>query len=203
MRAYVVIGSAALALAACQKAGNTGGSGATATTPTPAATSSGLPTRRAGLWQQTISRQGASGPMNAMGGMKICIDATTESKGAAFARNMGQGRGDSPCPPPTISRGLDGNVTYAMTCQMGEGGTMTSKGTMSGDMSSAYHVHVETDVTGSQMPSMNGHRVTEIDGKWLGPCPTGMAGGDVQLPNGMTVNASRFAGAAKAMGGGQ
>jgi hypothetical protein len=142
--------------------------------------------------------------MNAMGGMKICVDPSTEAKSAVLSHNMNPGRlASSQCAAPTVGRGLDGSWSFASTCAMGDAGTIASKGTASGDFASAYHVHFETDISGARYAAMNGHHVTDIDGKWLGPCPAGMAPGDVQLANGMTVNAGKFAGAAKAMGGGQ
>jgi hypothetical protein len=209
MRTLLVISSATLALAACQKSPGAATASGHGQTAGPAATASNgtTPQRRAGLWQQTISReggQGSSSAMNAMGGMKICIDASTEAKSAMLSHNINAGRmASSHCAPPTTSRGLDGGWSFSTTCSMGEAGTITSRGTASGDFSSAYHVHVETDVAGARYGAMNGHHVTDIDGKWLGPCPAGMTGGDIELANGMKINAGKFAGAAAAMGGGR
>jgi hypothetical protein len=164
-----------------------------------------MPQRRPGLWQQTISREGAQGPMaamNAMGGMKLCVDAATEARSTMWGRDAASAS-SAHCSPPVISRGLDGTLSYATTCAMGAAGTMSTKGTASGDFSSAYHVHAETDISGAKYAAINGHHVTDIDGKWLGPCPAGMAAGDIELGNGMKINAGKFAGAAKAMGGGR
>ncbi|HEY2177904.1 MAG TPA: DUF3617 family protein [Caulobacteraceae bacterium] len=208
MRTILVISCAALALGACQK---TPGA-ATASGPAPAAgpataSASGMPQRRSGLWQQTISREGgqdAMAAMNAMGGMKMCVDASSEAKNAVLSKSMNAARSaTSHCGAPTVSRGLDGSFAFSSTCAMGDAGTITSKGTASGDFANAYHIHFETEISGSRFASTNGHHVTDIDGKWLGPCPAGMAAGDIELANGMKINAGRFAGAAKAMGGGQ
>ena len=142
--------------------------------------------------------------MSAMGGMKVCVDASAEPKTAMFGHDLAAGKmGTSHCSPPATSRGLDGGITFTTSCAMGDAGTITTKGTASGNFSDAYHVHVETDVSGARFAQMNGHHVTDIDGKWLGPCPAGMKAGDIELANGMTINSSKFAGAAKAMGGGQ
>ena len=140
--------------------------------------------------------------MNAMGGMKICVDAASEARSSIWGRGA-VSAGGAHCSAPAVSRGLDGNLTYATTCQMGAGGTMSTRGTASGDFSSAYHIRAETDISGAKYAPMNGHHVTNIDGKWLGPCPAGMAAGDIELNNGMKINAGKFAGAAKAMGGGR
>ena len=48
-----------------------------------------------------------------------------------------------------------------------------------------------TEVTaGSSMPQANGTRKMSMDGVWKGPCPAGMAPGDMELPGGMRVSAS-------------
>jgi hypothetical protein len=84
---------------------------------------------------------------------------------------------------------------------MSGGGQTASKVSASGDWASGYHIHTETDTTGAPIAAANGHHVTDIDGKWLGPCPAGMAGGDVQLPGGMKINAAKAAAAARMLRG--
>lgn len=140
--------------------------------------------------------------MSAMGGMKICVDATTEAKASVFNHGAAAERlTGAHCSAPAVSRGIDGSYTFSSTCPMGSGGTLTTKGTASGDFSSAYHVHVETDVSGANYPA--GHHVMDMDGHWLGPCPAGMAAGDIELSNGMRINSGKLAGVAAAMGGGK
>jgi hypothetical protein len=99
----------------------------------------------------------------------------------------------------TVTRGLDGGYSFASTCPMGSGGTVTTKGAASGDFSSAYHLHIESDVSGADFAPMNGHHVTDVDGKWLGPCPAGMAAGDMELGNGIRISGGKLAGAAAAL----
>ena len=79
---------------------------------------------------------------------------------------------------------------------------MSVKGAASGDFATSYHVHVESDVSGAAFAPMNGHHVTDIDGKWLGPCPAGMAGGDMEFGHGIRVSGGKLAGAAQALLGG-
>jgi hypothetical protein len=62
-------------------------------------------------------------------------------------------------------------------------------------------MHMESDTTGGPIAVANGHHVTDIDGKWLGPCPEGMAGGDMELTNGMKISGAKVAGAAKMLRG--
>jgi hypothetical protein len=206
MRTVLLTASAALALAACQKSPGAAATGAAAPAGGTTVSADGVPHRRAGLWQQTISREGqqGGGVMSAMGGMKLCVDAASEAKSAVLGRVNDAGRlAGKHCSAPVVGRGLDGGYSFTSTCAMGEAGTVTSKGSASGDFATAYHVHVETDVSGAAYAAMNGHHVMDVDGKWLGPCPDGMAGGDIELANGMRINGGKFASAAAAMGGGR
>ena len=206
MRAVLVIGSAALALTACQK--SPGASSATATPDTatatagaPAATdvtTSGTPHRRSGLWQQTFSKDGKT---FAMGGMKMCVDEAMEAKASVFKPNGPQSAGDTHCAYPAPTRGLDGSFSFTATCPISGGGQTVTKGVASGDWSNSYHIEIQNDTTGASYAAMNGHHVMDIDGKWLGPCPTGMAGGDIEFGNGMKFSGGKLAGAAAMLRG--
>lgn len=201
MRADILIPSAVVALvalAACQKAPTAGATQAGASSgPTPAAATT-LPHRRSGLWQQTISRDGKSG---AMGAMKICIDEALETKASGLGQDLlNHGKAGAACGQHQVSRALDGSFSFSSTCKLGDGGTVVTKGVATGDFSADYHVHLESDIHGAPMAQMNGHHATDLDARWLGPCPSGMAGGDVELANGMRLDTHKLAGAAKALG---
>jgi hypothetical protein len=195
MRHVLMISAAALALTACQKAGD----GKTAAAPAAAAPApsggplslTSLPTRKAGLWQQAMSQDGAATPM---GAMKICVDAASDAKMSLLGERM---KSDKDC-QKSFSRGLDGSFSYSSTCKMGQAGVISSKGVITGDFASSYTVKAENDITGSAVARMNGHHVMEIQSTYLGPCPAGMSGGDISLANGMTFNAAKMA----AMAGG-
>ena len=75
---------------------------------------------------------------------------------------------------------------------MGHAGTVTTTGVASGDFSSKYLVHSESDVTGSSIAAMNGHHVTEMQANWLGPCPANMTPGDVMV-GGFKMNLNSMA----------
>jgi hypothetical protein len=200
MRTVLLISSAALALAACQKtpaakqADSVGG--APAATPT---LTGGPPQRRAGLWEQTFSRDGQAMPM---GAMRMCTDAASEAKASIFSHEVAaQHAHETGCGAPTISRGLDGSYNFSSTCTSTERGVVVTKGVAKGDFGGSYQVHVEIDTTGAPYAAMNGHHVMDVAGKWLGPCPAGMAPGDMQMSNGMSFHGGKLAGAAAAMGG--
>jgi hypothetical protein len=188
---------AALALAACQKpAGTSSAPSASAGSAAPAAS----PQRRAGLWQQSFNRDGHATPMATM---RLCVDPTTEARASVFTHGVASQRlADSHCTGVSSNRDLGGGYTFASTCPMTGGGSVVSKGAASGDFATAYHIHVENDVSGAAYGPMNGHHVTDIDGKWLGPCPAGMAPGDMEIGHGMRISGGKLAGAAQALAGG-
>ncbi|MDQ2860328.1 MAG: hypothetical protein M3T55_06295 [Pseudomonadota bacterium] len=197
MRTIILVAASALALTACDRRGG-------ARSAPPAATPSGPisvspaqpPARRSGLWEQSMTRDGAAPAM--VGKMRVCIDAASEAKLSVFGGKAGK----SLCRHRSVARGPDGAYAFTSTCDMGEAGVMRSTGTLTGDLSAHYRVHDESDTTGAEIAPMNGRHITDIDATWLGPCPASMEGGDVILANGMKVNLKKLGAAAQAMGGG-
>jgi hypothetical protein len=188
MRSFGAVCLAAVCLCACHKA-PTAAQGAVATGHKPAVSApsagpSGFPARKAGLWEQTMSRDGKA---NMAGKMRQCIDATTDAKMASFGRQMGK----SACTRQEGSRGLDGGYHFTSSCSMGAMGTVVSTGTAAGDFSSAYKVRIESDITGSTFQAANGHHVTEMAATYLGPCPAGMVAGDIDV-GGMKMNVNHM-----------
>lgn len=136
-----------------------------------------FPTMKAGLWESTMSREGAP---QRMSGTKMCMDAAVQKE----MMEMGMGTMKTMCSKNDIRR--DGNKVYgAAECKFGES-TMksTSVTTFTGD--TAYH----TEVKSTYEPPMQGMTAgnTVIDAKWAGPCPAGMQAGDVTLPDGRKIN---------------
>ena len=176
-----------LALGACHKSASSANP-ATAASPAaaPAAAAVGLPTRKAGLWVETMTRDGKTSPMGSS--IKICIDAATDAKMSSFGRQMGK----NACAQQSITRGLDGSYHFSATCTVGQAGTIVSTGTASGDFSSKYVVHDESTVSGARFAPMNGRHVTEIAATYQGPCPPDMIAGDMEMGNGMKVNINQM-----------
>jgi hypothetical protein len=198
MRILLLTGAAALALIACQKAPPPASATASATGAGASAgvtgASSGAPHRRAGLWEQTITKDGQK---VGFGGMRMCLDEAALDK-AAGAANTGLGKqAQSDCSQHSASRGLDGVYRFSSTCAFPEGGTSVTTGQASGDFSTSYQVKIDTTISGSKYAAANGHHASEVDGHWLGPCPAGMAPGDVQLANGLKFNGHRLPGMAR------
>ncbi len=197
MRSIVVFAIGAVALSACHKPAASIEAAAGAQPASQGA--AGPPHRRAGLWQTSVSVDGHTSPM---GAMKLCVDAAMEAKSSAFHPSNPMSLGKSThCAYPPPTRGADGAYSVTFTCPISGGGQTVTKANGSGDWSSAYHVHIESDTTGAPISAANGHHVTDMDSKWLGPCPDGMAGGDMQLPGGMKIRGGKLAGAAAMLHG--
>ncbi|MEO8926974.1 MAG: DUF3617 family protein [Caulobacteraceae bacterium] len=197
MRTIMAMTAAALTLAACDKApGARPLSAGRASAGSASIASVRPPTRRAGLWRQTMTRDGVEPPM--VGTMRICLDAASDARLSVFGGKIGK----APCARRSVGRRADGAYVFISTCDVGGAGVTNSTGTLSGDFVSRYHVHVASLTTGSSIPSMNGRHVIDIDATWLGACPAGIDGGDVIMANGMKVDMMRLGAVAGAMSGG-
>jgi hypothetical protein len=183
-RAILICGAAVLALAACSKKSETAATGtsapATANAPAPpeASGSMSLPSRKAGLWEQTVT----SDKMHQT--ISMCIDAALDQK----MKVWGSQNGKSQCREEKITSHLGGGYDFHAVCAMGESGTVTSDGVVSGDFGSRYTVDVTSTTAGSPMPQANGAHTISIAANWKGPCPADMKAGDMMLPGGMKFN---------------
>ncbi|HXA40062.1 MAG TPA: DUF3617 family protein [Phenylobacterium sp.] len=185
-RAILICGAAALALAACSKKTTETVTAKTTrtvdiTAAAPAAAPAGpmsLPTRKAGLWEQTVN----TGQMHQT--VSMCLDA-------AFDRRMkvwGGEAGKNGCTEERINPHLGGGWDFHSVCPMGESGTVTSDGSATGDFGSHYTVAVTSTTAGSPMAQANGAHKVNIEATWKGPCPPDMKPGDMALPGGMRIN---------------
>jgi hypothetical protein len=182
MRSLAVVMSlsaAALALGACNKAGDKAGSAAApGAAPAASVAEMPMPNRTAGLWKQTISGRGHAQTV------RICLDANTDKKMALWSQGMGMEH----CSKNEHHRGLDGSVTFASECDLPPSGHVSSKGVANGDFSSHYTVTIEGTIEGAAMKQMNGSSTTVIDAVREGDCPAGWKGGDMELPGVGKVN---------------
>ncbi len=165
----------ALALSGCGKPAGQ------AAAPKPAAAPSipiklAMPTRKPGLWKQTISTSGMSQQTS------LCLDAAVQTKLSL----LGDGLGKSACQQTSYAP-IPGGWSFSSTCNIGNG-TTVSQGTATGDFNSRYIVENESTTTGAPNARMNGAHKMSITAEWTGPCPTGMVPGDMTLPGGMKVN---------------
>lgn len=185
MRKTILTGAAVLlALGGCSKKPETtaaAGGAPSASAPTPAAaTPPALPTRKDGLWKQTMSSE----RMNQA--TTICIDQTVEQKMQWWAQQAQSGGSD--CTETKITPHAGGGWEFSSSCTYPNAGHIASHGVASGDFGSHYTVDIDSTTTGSPMPSANGAHKMKIDAVWQGPCPAGMKPGDLSLPGGMKIN---------------
>lgn len=147
-----------------------------------AAAQPAMPSRKAGLWKQTIaSAKGgkAQPPLVST----ICMDAKVDKAMSVFGQNAGQ----SSCSSNTVSRTPTG-YKFGSVCKFAGAGTITSQGTASGDFNTNYKVVMNSVTTGASMAAMNGATSTTIAATWAGACPAGTKPGDMTMPGGIKIN---------------
>lgn len=181
----LICGAAVLALGACSKKTETAATGtaAPATANAPAATPAGpmsLPSRKPGLWEQTMSSETSKMHQT----ISMCIDTALDQK----MKVWGSQNGKSMCTDEKITSHLGGGWSFHAVCPMGESGTVTSDGEATGDFGSHYTVNVTSTTAGSPMAQANGVHKMSIDAVWKGPCPADMKPGDMLMPGGMKFN---------------
>lgn len=175
--AALALGASAMTLAACHKNEEAAQkSAATAAKPAVVET----PQRKPGLWKQTMSIQGTAIKQTA----SLCLDSQSDKKISWWAQQGVRGG----CAKNDVQRQLDGSWKFTSSCEMAGGIKMETEGTATGDFSNRYNLTATTTTTGAPVAEMNGVRTVVIDAERTGPCPDGMKGGDVQLPNGQVVN---------------
>jgi hypothetical protein len=138
----------------------------------------GMPGRRAGLWQTTMSGMGAEGRGMTM---SMCVDPAVErsfSPGAgAYSRGPGGG-GESNCSQEEAHRTANG-WSFRSVCTR-RGGVVTTSGRLTGDLQSHYHLEIVSTGEGPE-------KHMTMDAAWTGPCPSGGAGQSITLPDGRVI----------------
>jgi hypothetical protein len=188
MRKVLILAASFLALSACnKKPANTPrapappGAAPTSGTAAPsagAATPTVLPERAPGLWEQKISTRGMTQVS------KICLDHAVEQRFTVW----GQHAGKSDCSKTRLAPRLGGGWTFASSCDMGAAGKTETTGQVTGDFARSYKVSAESSISGARALEMNGTHAMTLEANWQGPCPAGMAPGDMLLPGGMKIN---------------
>jgi hypothetical protein len=177
----LALSAAALALGACgkpagDKAASAEGAGKAATATAPAGPMT-MPSRKPGLWQQTVTTTGMQQVSS------ICLDKASEAKLSVW----GTGASKDMCQQSEISP-VPGGWAFKSSCDMGTGGKTVSHGTITGDFDSSYKLQAESTTEGAGAPQMNGAHMMSMEATWEGPCPPDMKPGDMTLPGGMKIN---------------
>ena len=195
-RVILICGVAALALGACGKKTETAATGtatsATATAPESSSGPVGLPSRKAGLWEQTMSsdREDKAGEKGAGINQTIsmCLDAAFDQKMKLWGSQAGKSASGKPaCRRGATSRHLGGGFVTSTGLLLHERHG-DPDGEATGDFGSHYTVNVTSTTAGSPMAQANGVHKMSIEGAWKGPCPADMKAGDMRMGNGMTIN---------------
>jgi len=186
-RAILVCGCAALALGACSKKADTAATtGESAPTAAAAPALATPPTRKAGLWEQSMTLVESSGSTKPfMQGTKMCVDEASEAKMKWWATENRGGKSD--CTEQSITPRLGGGWTIHSVCTVGEM-KVVSDGQVTGDFGSHYKFDATSVTSGSSMPQSNGTHKMSMEATWKGPCPADMKGGDIEMPGGMKIN---------------
>lgn len=177
-----------LALAACH-----------AKTPTPAAAvrpGAAGPARLAGLWEQSLTRDGREPPF--VGRTRVCLGPSTAADLAPLAAGL-QSR---ICGRIASHQGPGGAELFSLRCDLGEGGVTEISGRLVRVSPTRLELLQESVTAGATMPRLNGRHELRIDARWQGPCPAGMRPGETTLVGGFKVDLSRAAAAASAILGG-
>lgn len=172
----------AAALAGCgQKVKDTAsGEGSVATTtPASAPAAKTLPTRKPGLWEQTMTMAGGTSRI-----VKLCTDEAFEKK-VSWAGGQMAG---AICTEQSMTPGASGGWTFHSVCDMGTGGKTVTDGVASGDFSSQFEIKTTSTTTGAAVPQMNGAHEMTMMSVWKGACPADWKPGDTEMPGAGRIN---------------
>jgi hypothetical protein len=181
----LAVAALSTALVACNRkdSGETAATGDEAAAPAGKAAPPAVPPapkRKVGLWEMRMSMA----EVDFVQTMRVCLDAATDAKTAVWNAQMSKDM----CSRQTATRQPDGSWAFTSVCDMGSGGVVTTQGVASGDFSKRYQVRMTSTTAGAATPQMNRTSNMTMDAAWLGACPEGMKGGDVELPGGVRMN---------------
>jgi hypothetical protein len=151
---------------------------------TPALAQEQMPSRKAGLWEMTMTFEGRGAPPQTM---QQCIDAATDKS----MQDMSQGMRGQSCSKRETKK-VGNTIVFDTVCSMGTG-TTTSHGVVSGDFNSAYTVKINSKREGGPpVPNMPAETNMTVESKWLGPCKADQKPGDIIMANGMKMNVNEM-----------
>jgi hypothetical protein len=128
-----------------------------------------LPTRKAGLWEMTMLREGATSGLPAM---QHCTDAAIDKEMTTIVGNI-----QEQCSRKDIQKVGD-TIVIDSVCSFG-GVKSTAHSEITGDFNSAYTVKVTTNIEGGPRP---GASTMTFQAKWLSPCLSNQRPGDIIMP---------------------
>lgn len=146
-----------------------------------------FPTRKAGLWEATVSINGGGAPQVS----KQCVDASTEE---SLRGLVGQGGPKGLCAVNTVEK-VSGGYKLHTECSIA-GSSMITDGSFTGDFEREY----KGTLVSVMKPAMvgTGRTETTIHAVYKGECPSDMKPGDISVNGGAVVNATESVAKAQA-----
>ena len=139
-----------------------------------------FPTRRAGLWEVTITHDGRKTPPQTM---QQCTDAETDKLMNAFGGAISADM----CSKQEIKK-VGATLVINATCQIGPMKS-TSQSVVTGDLTSNYTVKVTSKLEGVPAAAQQAAGgTTTIQARWVGACKPGQRPGDIVMASGQTMN---------------
>lgn len=139
----------------------------------------GLPRRKPGLWEMTMTVQGEDQPPVVT---RMCLDAATEARSSIWGNEMTRDM----CSKNEMRRQLDGSWKFSSVCNMGSGGVTRSEGTATGDLTSNYVIRMKSTTSGAELEMMNRDSQFTVVSRRVGACEPGQRGGDM-IMNGRVI----------------
>jgi len=127
------------------------------------------PTRKAGLWAQTLTRDGHAQRTHAA---LVCLDGGPITDVGGLGRRLGARDCDR-----HVIHAADGSYHFTSACQLPAGATLTTRGVASGDFASHYRIDADVAVNGAPISALDGQHQVTVVGAYRGPCPAGASPG--------------------------
>ena len=137
------------------------------------------PSRKSGLWEMKLDGVNMT--------MQSCVDRAQDNELRAAARAPGK----TNCTQRTLKRESATRLVAEYLCKDGAA-TSVSRLVITGDLDSNFVM----EFSSRPEPAQAGQREHSgrMQGRWLGPCTTGMKPGDMRMPNGMVIPAASMQG---------
>ena len=181
--AVAVLLAGGLCLTACDRS-------AAPVTEDAAAAPTNRPVRKPGLWRQSLLVGGSAYVQD----VKLCLDAKADEKVSWWGKSGLR----SNCFKDEITQKPDGSWHFASVCVGDDHVKTTTEGTAVGDFQRRYQLTAEMTVSNPVDPGQSGTRSMTLDSEWLGPCPDDMKPGQLNYPDGQSINLLDMALAAEA-----
>ena len=135
-----------------------------------------MPKRKSGLWEITVSSDGAKGGQT----MQQCVDEKSDD----LMKNNMAGTEKQSCSKNEFRREGAKLITESV-CKM-SGSTATTRGVFTGQFDSSY----KADIKSTYEPPLQGMKesAATMEAKWLGACKPGQKPGDISTPGMPNIN---------------